>query len=168
MNAARKRLVMVVLAAAVGAGCAGYSTAPLHRTDVRTVAVPIFASHEFRRELEFELTKELVKTIEMRTPYKVVQDRTRADTELIGEIVDLVSPVLTEDVASDSPTEVEVTVACWFEWKDLRTGQVLTRRENLRASASYAVAIGETLDSATTEAMRRLAERIVEAMEKDW
>jgi len=167
VNAARKRLVVLVLAAAV-AGCVGYSTAPLHRTDVRTVAVPIFASREFRRELEFELTKELVKTIEMRTPYKVVQDRTRADTELLGEIVDLVSPVLAEDVSTDSPTEVEVTVSCWFEWKDLRTGQVLTRREDLRATASYAVAIGETLDSATTEAMRRLAERIVEAMEKDW
>ena len=167
MNAARKRLVVLVLAAAV-AGCVGYSTAPLHRTDVRTVAVPIFASREFRRELEFELTKELVKTIEMRTPYKVVQDRTRADTELFGEIVDLVSPVLAEDVSTDSPIDVEVTVSCWFEWKDLRTGQILTRRENLRASASYAVAIGETLDSATTEAMGRLAERIVEAMEKDW
>jgi len=167
VNAARKRLVVLVLAAAV-AGCVGYSTAPLHRTDVRTVAVPIFASREFRRELEFELTKELVKTIEMRTPYKVVQDRTRADTELFGEIVDLVSPVLAEDVSTDSPIDVEVTVSCWFEWKDLRTGQVLTRREDLRATASYAVAIGETLDSATTEAMRRLAERIVEAMEKDW
>ena len=118
--------------------------------------------------LEPEEAKELVKTIEMRTPYKVVQDRTRADTELLGEIVDLVSPVLAEDVSTDSPIDIEVTVSCWFEWKDLRTGQVLTRREDLRATASYAVAIGETLDSATTEAMRRLAERIVEAMEKDW
>ena len=168
MNAARKRLVVLVLAAAWGAGCAGYSTAPLHRTDVHTVAIPIFASREFRRELEFELSKELVQMIEMRTPYKVVQDRTRADTELRGEVMDLLSPVLGEDVSTDSPIDVEVTVSCWFEWKDLRTGEMLAKRDDLRATASYAVAAGETLDSATTEALRRLAERIVEAMEKDW
>jgi hypothetical protein len=167
VNALGARFAVLALSAALVAGC-GYSTESLHRTDVRTVAVPIFASHEFRRELEFELSKELVKMIEMRTPYKVVQDRTRADTELRGEILDLRSPVLAEDVSSDSPIDVEVTVLCWFEWKDLRTGEMLAQRPNLQASASYAVAIGETLDSATTEALRRLAERIVEAMEKDW
>lgn len=168
MNALGTRIVVLALSAALVAGCGGYSTESLHRTDVRTVAVPIFASHEFRRELEFELSKELVKMIEMRTPYKVVQDRTRADTELRGEILDLQAPVLAEDVRSDSPIAIEVTVSCWFEWKDLRTGEMLAQRPNLQASASYAVAIGENLDSATTEALRRLAERIVEAMEKDW
>ena len=168
MNALGARFAVLALSAALVAGCGGYSMESLHRTDVRTVAVPIFASREFRRELEFELSKELVKMIEMRTPYKVVQDRTRADTELRGEIIDLRAPVLTEDVRSDSPTDIEVTVSCWFEWKDLRTGEMLARQPNLQATASYAVAIGETLDSATTEALRRLAERIVEAMEKDW
>jgi len=167
VNALGTRIVVLALSAALVAGC-GYSTASLHRTDVRTVAVPIFASHEFRRELEFELSKELVQMIEMRTPYKVVQDRTRADTELRGEIIDMRSPVLAEDVRSDAPIDIEVTVSCWFEWKDLRTGEMLAQRSNLQATASYAVAIGETLDSATTEALRRLAERIVEAMEKDW
>lgn len=167
MNALGARFAVLALSAALVAGC-GYSMESLHRTDVRTVAVPIFASREFRRELEFELSKELVKMLEMRTPYKVVQDRTRADTELRGEILDLRSPVLGEDVRSDSPIAIEVTVMCWFEWKDLRTGEMLAQRPNLQASASYAVAIGETLDSATTEALRRLAERIVEAMEKDW
>lgn len=168
MNAFRMRITVLALSAALVAGCGGYSMEPLHRTDVRTVAVPIFASKEFRRELEFGLSKELVKILEERTPYKVVQDRTRADTELRGEIIDLRSPVLAEDVRSDSPIAIEVTVLCWFEWKDLRTGEMLAQRANIQASASYAVAIGETLDSATTEALRRLAERIVEAMEKDW
>ena len=167
MNPLGTRLAVLALSAVLVAGC-GYSMESLHRTDVRTVAVPIFASKEFRRELEFELSKELVKMIEQRTPYKVVQDRTRADTELRGEIIDLRSPVLAEDVRSDSPIDIEVTVSCWFEWKDLRTGEMLAQRSTLQATASYAVAIGETLDSATTEALRRLAERIVEAMEKDW
>ena len=149
------------------AGC-GYSTKSLHRTDVQTVIVPIFSSKSFRRNLEFDLTREVVKTLETRTPYKVVSDRARADTELRGEILYLRTPVLAEDVDTDAPINVQVTLSCWFEWKDLRTGEMLARREPLTATASYAVAFGESRDSATAEATRRLAERIVEAMEEDW
>ena len=167
MNAPRVLALVLAAAAIPAAGC-GYSMQPLHRSDVRTVAVPIFASKEFRRELEFDLSRQLVKCIELRTPYKVVHDPKRADTELRGEITRLWAPVLTEDADTDRPQDIQVTVTCWFEWKDLRTGQVLKRRDNISGSSTYAVAIGETQDSATVEATRRLAERIVEAMEKDW
>jgi len=159
--------IVTLTAALLAAGC-GYSTKPLHRTDVRTVAVSIFASKEFRRELEFDLTRQLVKTIELRTPYKVVHDPERADTQLRGEILYLSAPVIVEDPDTDIPFDIEVTLSCWFEWKDLRTGEVLQRRDHLTGSATYATAAGETLDSATAEASKRLAERIVEAMEKDW
>jgi len=159
---------LVILAAGGVAGGCGYSSQSLHRTDVRTIAVPIFASKEFRREVEFEVSKALVKMIEDRTPYQVVHSPERADTELRGEILELTSPVLSENVDTDSPQDVQVTISCWFEWKDLRTGKVLVRREYVGASATYAVAVGQTLDSATTEAARRLAERIVEYMESDF
>jgi len=162
------RLVLLVLTAAVAAAGCGYSTQPLHRTDVRTVAVSIFASKEFRRELEFELTRQLVQTIELRTPYKVVHDPKRADTQLRGEILDLLAPVVTEDPDTDVPQDSEIILACWFEWKDLRTGEILKRVDRITGSATFAGAIGETQDSATVEASKRLAERIVEAMEKEW
>ena len=160
-------LILTLAVASAATGC-GYSMQPLHRTDVRTVAVSIFASKEFRRELEFELTRQLVKYLELRTPYKVVHDPERADTSLRGEVLDLYAPVLTEDVDTDDPNDIEVSLTCWFEWKDLRTGEVLKRRDRITGSATYAEAVGETLDSATFEASARLAERIVEAMEKDW
>ncbi len=158
---------LTLVAVGLVAGC-GYTTRPLHRTDVRTVVVPTFASREFRRELEFELTSELIKEIEARTPYKVVHDRSGADTELRGEVLELDTPVVSEDLDTDRAIDVQTTLVCWFEWRDLRSGQVLARRERLSASGSFAPAIGENLDSATTEATRRLAERIVEAMEEDW
>jgi len=160
-------LLLMLVAAVLVAGC-GYSMQPLHRTDVRTVAVSIFASKEFRRELEFELTRQLVKYIELRTPYKVIHDPERADTELRGEVLDLSAPVITEEVDTDRPQDIEVRLACWFEWKDLRTGEILERRDRISGAATYAEAINETQDSATFEATERLAERIVEAMEKDW
>lgn len=164
----RTALLAPALALAVLAAGCGYSMQPLHRTDVQTVAVSIFASKEFRRELEFELTRQLVKYIELRTPYKVVHDPKRADTELRGEVLNLYAPVLTEDVDTDSPSDIQVSLSCWFEWKDLRTGEVLKRVNRITGSATYATAVNETLDSATFEASARLAERIVEAMEKEW
>ncbi len=167
MNTVRDRVLVLCTAAVLAAGC-GYSMQPLHRGDVQTVAVPIFSSKDFRRELEFGLTRQVVKFIELRTPYKVVHDRKRADTELRGEISWLRTSVLSEDTDTDQPQDLQVAITCWFEWKDLRTGEILKRRERITGAATYAGAVGETPDSATVEATRRLAERIVEAMEKDW
>jgi hypothetical protein len=154
---------VAVLAAAAVIGC-GYSMQPLHRTDVKTVAVSIFASKEFRRNLEFDLTGKLARLIPVRTPYTVVHDPKRADTELRGEVISLSAPVLTRDTDINTPQDTEVTVTCWFEWKDLRTGQILSRRDSISGSGIAAAAVGETLTSATDSAMGRLAEKIVEAM----
>ena len=170
MTNARRGLgaaAVAVLAAAAVIGC-GYTTRPLHPTDVKTVAVSIFASKEFRRNLEFDLTGKLARLIPVRTPYTVVHDPKRADTELRGEVIRLDAPVLTRDADTNTPLDAEVTVTCWFEWKDLRTGQVLSRRDSISASGLSAAAIGENLNSATDAAMVRLAEKIVEAMESDW
>jgi len=161
-------LSVFLLASAAAAGGCGYSTESLHRTDVRTVCVPIFASKEFRREVEFDLTKAVVKMIEDRTPYKVVHDRNRADTELRGEIIHLVTPVFSENLQTRTPQDTQVILACWYEWKDLRTGKVLARKEYVSANASYAVAVGQNLDSATVETVRLLAQKIVEGMETDF
>ena len=161
-------LSVLVLALAAAAGGCGYSSESLYRNDVRTVCVPIFASKEFRRELEFDLTKAVVKTIEDRTPYKVVHDRNRADTELRGEIIHLVTPVFSENLQTHSAQDTQVILACWYEWKDLRTGKVLARKEYVAADCSYAVAVGQDLDSATVEAVRRLAQKVVEGMETDF
>src|SRR5881398_2965320 len=65
-----------------------YQWRSLYREDVRTVAVPIFKNKDYRRGVEFSLSKAVVNQIEMRTPYKVV-DRGKADTILEGEIVDI-------------------------------------------------------------------------------
>jgi hypothetical protein len=168
VKTSRRGLIAAALTLLAAGGCGGYSMESVHPTDVRTVALSIFASKEFRRELEFDLTGKLGRLIEQRAGYKLVHDTQRADTELRGEISVLSAPVLTQDTRTDQPQDVEVTVTCWFEWKDLRTGKIKARRDRLSASGSYAPAIGQNLNSATRDAMQRLAERIVEAMEEEW
>ena len=87
---------LVALAVALLPGCAswdghfclfGYTTRPLYDLGIRTVRVPIFKNFTFRRGLEFQLTEAVIREIESKTPYKVVQEADCADTELIGTIV---------------------------------------------------------------------------------
>ncbi|NIA21128.1 MAG: hypothetical protein GWP05_03955 [Anaerolineaceae bacterium] len=163
-----KRLTLPIplLATAVLlAGCFGYTTEPLHRTSVRTVAVPIFQSDEFRRGLEMEFTKELIRMIELRTPYKVTSEE-RADTVITGKIVDLREGVLTED-DRDNASVIQTSLYVDYRWKDLRTGRIL-RSGRPHQAYPYAPVEGQTLRSSTTFAIRKLAEKIVEDMEEDW
>ena len=159
--------VLIPLIAVTGllSGCLGYTTDPLHRMDVKTVAVPIFQSDEFRRGLEFEFTKELIRLIELRTPYKVTSQE-HADTVITGKIVDLQEGVLTED-DRDNATVIQTTLYVQYQWKDLRTGQVI-RTGYPHQAYPYAPVEGQTLRSSTTYAIRKLAERVIEDMEKDW
>src|SRR5881275_2263248 len=76
-----------------GASDKGYKWSSLYRSNVRTVAVPIFTSKDFARGVEFSLTKAVVNQIEANTPYKVVP-RERADTILEGEITSVKRSVL--------------------------------------------------------------------------
>jgi len=157
-------LLALVLVAAPLAGC-GYTTRGLHPEGIKTVAVPILQSREFRRGLEYELTRELVNLIELRTPYKVTAEE-RADSVLTGTVIDLQESVLTED-EDDVTTEAQVTLHVQYEWKDLRTGKVL-RAGRPHYAWHYAASEDLTLRSAQTTAIRKIAEAIVEDMEADW
>lgn len=160
----RAMLVALVLVVGTLAGC-GYTTSSLHPAGIRTVAIPIFQSSEFRRGLEYELTRELVNLVELRTPYKVTSQE-RADSLLSGTVLNLQQTVLTED-EDDVTTEAQVTLQVVYEWKDLRTGKVI-RSGRPHYAWYYATSEGQTLRSAQTTAIRKLAEAIVEDMEEEW
>jgi hypothetical protein len=169
MRTLSRLMVLVAWAGALAACCAvagcGYSTGGLYRGDIQTVAVPIFQSREFRRGLEYEFTKELENMITLRTPYRLAaQDK--ADTVILGSIDQLATSVQAEN-SHDVVTEAQVTLVVSYQWKDLRTGKDIRGGER-RYSSYYAPREGQTLRSAQTTAMRKLAQMIVEDMEKDW
>src|SRR5262249_31519782 len=68
----------------------GYTTRPNYRSDVCSVRVPVFKNLTYRdstrQGLEMDLTRAVVRQIELKTPWKVKED---ADTELTGTIVSL-------------------------------------------------------------------------------
>src|SRR3954467_12271315 len=63
-----------ILLLVVSPGCIGYhvGTASLYAPDVATVYVPMIESDSYRRDLGERLTEAVVKEIELKTPYKVV------------------------------------------------------------------------------------------------
>jgi len=161
-------LLAAALLGAVLAGC-GYTTKPLHPTDVKTVSVPVVVRGEpvYRRDLEFQLTEALVKRIEQDTPYKVTKPA-RADTEL-GVTIDVVrQQVLSSNSDTGLARELDVALAIRLTWTDLRTGEQRLTLSNLRATGNYVpqAPLSETYFLGSRGAVNRAAELIVEQMER--
>ncbi len=77
---ARVRLCLVGLVACLPAACnseghftfLGYTTQPTYDPGIRTVYVPIFQNITYARGVEFDLTRAIIREIESKTPFKVV------------------------------------------------------------------------------------------------
>jgi hypothetical protein len=115
----------------------GYTTRPNYDTKYKTVRVPIFKNKTFWAVepvpgMEMDLTRAVIREIEAKTTYKVVQ--CDADTELIGTIVGFTKVPLSYNQLNEI-REGETTLVVELVWKDLRTGEILSlpRRPEDRA-----------------------------------
>jgi hypothetical protein len=168
---------ILVLSAALLAGCSddprgGYTTAGLFPTDVHTVAVPIpqRAANEFRINNEMRLCEALAKCIERETPYKLVQDRGRADTVLECTLHKITQRVLSFDPTNGQAREIEVRVRVSFTWRDLRDGRIRAQQKNADfiVSSSYIPEspFNEDFFQGSQDAFEKVAVRIMEHMYK--
>ena len=140
--------VALLAASLVAAGC-GYSSdrSQIFRTTnsnddrVRTVALDIFESREFRRGLELQLTEALAKEIEATTPFKLAK-KDRADTAITGRIFEVRQGTIGRDFDLVQPRETAATVVVSFQWKDLRTGEVLVDRPRIVQTVEYIRPLG--------------------------
>ena len=160
------RVIVLTCCVLLVASC-GYSSKPPFNKSVRTVCVPIFENHTFRREWEFRLTEAIDKNIEYRTPYKIAS-RKDADTILTGQIVDIEENVLTNRFGTDLPRESELTVVVNFVWKDQRSGRILVEKKSFNRSATEIPQLGERVTDAEQLAIERLAAGIVDQLQMDW
>ena len=158
-------------AAADPAPDVGATTRPgrsLYRTDVRTIAVPIFANRTFARNVEFNLSKAVVAYIESNTPYKVVP-KERADTILEGEVTRVeIDTVSNSPTAGGIPQEQLLEIRVNFTWKDLRDGRILAQRRWFDQSGTYYPTLGEGRFVGHQQNVERLAIAIVQELQSDW
>jgi hypothetical protein len=161
---------------------------------VCSVRVPIFKNLTYRdstrQGIEMQLTQAVVRQIELKTPYKVKQD---ADTELTGTIVALTKGILNRN-QRNLPRETETTLAVEVVWKDLRSGEILSRPAHgpgalppppppdappgtppppppgiaVFSLGHFIPEIGQSNASAYKENVDRLAVQIVSMMEEPW
>ena len=146
----------------------GYSSQSLYRTDIHTVYVEMFESESFRRGVEYELTRALAQQIELKTPYKVVSDRRKADTIMYGSIDRISENTLLQQRELDRPLANEVILVATVTWQDRRDGALILDGQKIRVAGDYIALLGAGRDSAAKEASNEAAVRIVEAMQKIW
>lgn len=160
---------LVFLLALVG-GCA-YSVKTLYPEQYHTIAVPVFENRTFYQGVNASLGEALVKRIEQQTPYKVVAPGT-ADTILEGTITSISQTQLSRRRrgAGGLPQELEVTVICDWQWKDLRSGELIRQRKGFAAVGSYIPTspVGEPVDIALQQAVDRMATDITNTLQADW
>jgi hypothetical protein len=157
-------------------GCAGYQIGnqSLYPTEVHTVYVPMIQSTSFRRNMGERLTEAVVKEIENKTPYKVVDDP-NADSVLTGVIFEegkhTLITALTGD-ARETQAAMKVKVS-WVDHKgrslrDEKSIPLPTEFVDIGGTGNLVPEVGQSVDTAQQQAICRMAEQIVGLMEKPW
>lgn len=157
-------------------GCAAYQIGnqSLYPLEIHTVSVPMFQSNSFRRNLGERLTEAVVKEIERRTPYKVVNDPC-ADSILTGRIISETKRALVPAPTGDA-RDIQVDMRVQVSWVD-RKGRLLRDEQSIplpveiadvSGTADLVPEVGQSVATAQQIAISRLAEQIVGLMEKPW
>jgi len=102
-------------------GFLGYTSAPNYDCSIRTVFLPIEKNKTMVRGLEFDLTRAIMREIQTKTPYKIVDSPRAADTELICNIVNRKKEILNQNQLGETREGV-VTMMIEVIWRDLRPG----------------------------------------------
>src|SRR5262249_31134722 len=156
----------------------------------------IFKNLTLYRGLEFQLTQAVVREIEEKTPFKVVNGDCAADTELTGTIISFNQNILNRNQLNEK-REIETTSGVEVTWTDLRTGAILSRPGGagpaaplpppppqtlppgappppplppvlIQSIAGYIPELGESITSAQKKNTDRLAVQIISMMEVPW
>jgi hypothetical protein len=160
----------VALLALALTGCLNYNyqvgVGSLFRPDIRTVYVQVSDQGTYRRNMAERLWEAVVKEIEARTPYKVV-DPDRADAQLTVAIVREEKDVLVEN-RNDEVREGRLHMGVRVVWAGRQTTLCLPPEAiEVQAAAEFVAEVGHSIATSHQEALKRLAMQIVDLMEID-
>jgi hypothetical protein len=180
----------------------GYSTQDNYDHNIKTIYLPLAKNKALQttpyREMEVELTRRIQEQIQLKTPFKIVGDPDRADTELLCTIISL-NKQLMNRTEQNEVREGELQVGAMIVWRDLRTGKVLSNAPKtegvllptelvpfdpdnppkaedpdvarpvlVRAPGRYLPEVGESNATAQTRVCNYMAVQIVSMLEKPW
>jgi hypothetical protein len=142
--------------------------APYDTSDVKTVFV-YFKTQTFRRDLQLMLTEAVTKEINLRTPYRVVGDPTKADSILKG-VITVTDKNLVVEAPTNLPREVNGMMTVYVNWthnpptefEEKRPPTLVTEVNN------FIPEVGETTLSAYMQIVQSIAKQMVDMMEHPW
>jgi len=128
----------------------GYTTVPNYDCNIKTVYIPIVNTTIYQagpfRGVEFELTRAIIREIEAKTPYKVVSDPSRADTELLCEIT-INDKGAFNRTFQNQVREGQIILGVALVWRDLRTGKVLSNSVSGRTPINPGILSGPAVQA---------------------
>ncbi|MDP6542168.1 MAG: LptE family protein [Phycisphaerales bacterium] len=147
----------------------GYSSSSLYDQQFGSVAIQIFDNETMSRNMEFMLEDALVKQIQARTPYRVLDD-THADTMLRGTITNNKLRAISQSRTTGLDNEVMITVTVDFEWLNLATGKRILGRDNFSTSALFIPSrpSSEPLEMGQFAVVQQLSSDIVDQLQAAW
>lgn len=151
-----------------GCGKAGYSNEQMFPEQIDSVCLEMFDNQSFYRGVEYEFSDSLSKRIEASSPYKIISSTDRADSVISGYLTNVSNGSLTIERETGRSMEKEVVLTAVVNWKNLRTGEFLIENQQVSASASYSEWQNQGFRYGSALAANRLAQRVVELMEKKW
>jgi len=165
-------IVLGLVLATLAPGCkfSGYSIRAPYDTRIKTVYVPVFKSITFRRDINIMLTEMVQKEIERRTPYKVVNDESEADSTLEGTVNFSDKNVMVEN-PFNLPRQLTSTMIVVATWTDNTIAKEDRKPPNpavIAETFNFYPEIGESSQAAFYRTCEKLAVQIVNMMEEPW
>ncbi|MCE9564527.1 MAG: hypothetical protein K8U57_21015 [Planctomycetes bacterium] len=110
----------------------------LYDCNIKTVYVPTFVNRAFQtnpyRGFENDITKAVIDEIGKTTSFRVTSNPDKADTELIGVVVQIYKNV-NNRTQQNLLREGELVVNVDVVWRDLRDGTILSNQKNIKPGA---------------------------------
>ena len=167
----RITLSLAILTLLTVPGC-GYHFGVVARKDVRRIAVPVFENKTLRRGFERSLTFAVQREIKESLPY-IISLEQNADLTLKGSIISINENVLVEG-SNDQVLEGQIQIVVQVQLLDRQGNALQIRRQAsdnqpmdrmiISDQAEFVLSRGETRNTATREALKEMAERIVQIL----
>jgi hypothetical protein len=162
---------LLVAAAVVLGGCAGYRFGSMLPADIRTVAVPVFVNKTQEPGLEASCTAAAIEQFQFDGTVKVLPEG-EADTVVRVTLKSYrLEPLRYDRDRATTTREYRVWLAADLEFGRTGTGEILLKRQ-IQADATLDVDEGLDLavskDRALPEVAKDLARRVVESVVEYW
>ncbi|MCA9128920.1 MAG: hypothetical protein KDB22_17660 [Planctomycetales bacterium] len=175
---APKHLMMFLLFMTLTAniGCVGYQfgNRTLYNPNIRTIHIPVIRNDSWRQEIGVQLTEAIQKSVELKTPFKVVGGP-NADSTLTCRVTSQTKRTVTE-ARTDEPRAVETLLTLELTWIDRRGNLLMENRFVPQGEfayyfiqgADFVPEGGQSMATAQQRAIEQLADQVVQQMEARW